>query len=131
MPIHQRWDADYQTLFVRLEQPSSEREFLTWAQGLLHDESVPSGPRQEFIDLTEVSASIIDSDSLRQLAQAFSKGDVTKESRIAIVASEDVVFGLGRMYQAFRGEETVQLEVFRDAADARAWLGVPENVPGA
>ena len=48
-------------------------------------------------------------------------------SRLAIVAPTDLVFGLGRMYEAYRSlddRSTKQVGVFRSLPDACVFLGV-------
>jgi hypothetical protein len=131
MPIHQRWEPEHNTLFVRFEQPVSAEAFLAWARALNEDRTLPAG-RRELIDLSAVEASDIPGESLRELADAFRSQDRTQgETRIALLVSRDVVFGLGRMYQAYRGEDAVDLEVFRDGLEARRWLDLPDEVPGA
>jgi hypothetical protein len=50
-------------------------------------------------------------------------------ARAAIVAAEDVQFGMARMFQS-KAEDTVnpQVQVFRDMAAARIWIGLaPES----
>jgi hypothetical protein len=42
--------------------------------------------------------------------------------RVAIVATEDLVFGLGRMYELLAGDMKVKTAVFRDSELARQWL---------
>jgi hypothetical protein len=131
MPIHQRWDPGCETLFVRLEPPVSAEAFLEWARALNEDSSLPAG-RRELIDLSDVEGSDIAGESLRELADAFRSQDRTHgQTRIALLVSRDIVFGLGRMYQAYRGENGVDLEVFRDGSEARRWLDLPDDVPGA
>jgi len=131
MPIHQRWDAEHCTLFVRFEQPVDADAFLEWAKAFNDDTSLPGG-RCEFIDLSAVETSDIKAESLRDLADAFRGSDHTRgQTRVAVLVSRDVVFGLGRMYQAYRGEDSVDLEVFRDGLDARRWLDLPDDVAGA
>ena len=131
MSIHQRWDAEHATLFVRFEPPLSADAFLAWAQALNDDATLPDG-RREFIDLSAVETSDITGERLRELADAFRGQDRTQgQTRIAVLVSRDVVFGLGRMYQAYRGEGAVDLEVFRDALQARRWLDLPDDVAGA
>jgi hypothetical protein len=39
-----------------------------------------------------------------------------------------VVFGLSRMYQAFRSDSPAEIGVFRELHEARAWLGLPPDV---
>ena len=47
--------------------------------------------------------------------------------RVAIVAPSDAVFGMARMYEAFRSESPEQVQVFRDLPSAEAWLAQPSR----
>jgi len=50
--------------------------------------------------------------------------------RFAIVAPQNLTFGLGRMYQAYRelsGRGTKQVAVFRSMAEALRWLAQPTS----
>jgi len=132
MPIQQRWDPEHDTLFVRFEPPLSAEVFLAWARALNEDETLPASRRQ-LIDLSAVEETDIKGESLRELADAFRDQDRSRggQTRIALLVSRDVVFGLGRMYQAYRGEDAVDLEVFRDGLEAHRWLDLPDDAPGA
>jgi hypothetical protein len=44
-------------------------------------------------------------------------------SRVAVVVSRDLDFGLTRMFSAFAEEISVEYHAFRDEASALAWLG--------
>ena len=49
----------------------------------------------------------------------------TKPTKLAIVAADDLLFGLGRMYQAYREMKpgsNKEVAVFRSMPDALAWL---------
>jgi hypothetical protein len=49
-----------------------------------------------------------------------------KPTKLAIVARDDLLFGLGRMYQAYREMKpgsNKEVAVFRSMPDALAWLG--------
>jgi len=49
-----------------------------------------------------------------------------KPTKLAIVAADDLLFGLGRMYQAYREmkpESKKEVAVFRSMPEALAWLG--------
>ena len=50
--------------------------------------------------------------------------DLFADSRWAIVADTDVVFGMSRMYESLRAEARYELKVFREMDLAREWLGV-------
>ena len=49
----------------------------------------------------------------------------TNESiKIAVFCKEDLVFGLGRMYEVLLGEDNYDVMIFRSRDDAIEWLGV-------
>ena len=43
-------------------------------------------------------------------------------SRVAMLVSEDLSFGVSRIYEAFRYNDLTRINVFRDKAQAIAWL---------
>ena len=62
---------------------------------------------------------------LRELAGTSASMDAATSSRFAIVAPDDLAFGLGRMYAAYRGVDprsTKEVHVFRTMEEAVAWL---------
>jgi hypothetical protein len=81
----------------------------------------------ELFDATEVEEIIdITTEGLRQLASLASTMEASeKPSRLAIIANNDLHFGLGRMYEAFRHYATIsgkEVFVFRSATEAEKWL---------
>jgi hypothetical protein len=42
--------------------------------------------------------------------------------KVAIVATEDLAFGMSRMYEIFSSDLNVETQVFRDLEPARQWL---------
>ena len=52
----------------------------------------------------------------------YAKTKFSPPSRVAIVASEDLAFGLSRMYEAFRAQQNVDIEIFRTEEDAHKWF---------
>jgi len=125
MPIRHRYDPGMRTLFVTAEGEIGDDEFLAWGQQVAADEAIPAG-RLELIDLRRLELPDVSSETLRRVADAFRQRDRTQfETKIAVVASSDLAFGLSRMYQAYRSDAPIALEVFRDMDAARAWLGLP------
>ena len=61
------------------------------------------------------------STQIQELAD-YAKTKFSPPSRVAIVATEDLAFGLSRMYEAFRAQEMVDIEIFRNEQDAHNWL---------
>ena len=50
------------------------------------------------------------------------------KGKTAIVATEDLAFGLSRMYEVLAGEQPVETRAFRDSEEALQWIlgGEPE-----
>jgi hypothetical protein len=68
------------------------------------------------VDDVEVSNAV-----LRALAESKS---FSAESKRAVVAPRDVVYGMARMFQMLHEEAPEAFRVFRSPAEARAWLGL-------
>ncbi len=49
------------------------------------------------------------------------------DSRLAIVATRDEFFGLGRMYEMLRDESSMEVRVFRQLDEAERWLELPKG----
>lgn len=83
---------------------------------------VPEGTLELIDTRLAIEAELTTSD-LRYLADRDRKRP-TRISKVAIVAIADVGFGLARMYQSLSDGQETEVSVFRDEAEARAWLGV-------
>ena len=129
MPIVHRIDHDH-------------RIVLTRAYGVLTDEdvfsfqhTVWSSPHvagyHELGEMTYVTDIAIPSiHRVRDLAMTAAEMDPTDtKAKFAIVAPEDLGFGLGRMFQAYREMEKAsrkEVGVFRTLEEAFEWLGIGE-----
>jgi hypothetical protein len=51
-------------------------------------------------------------------------------SRWAVIAPEDVVYGMSRMFEIRTAESPWQFRVFRTEQEARDWLELPPDPPG-
>ena len=74
-------------------------------------------------DLREADLSPLDSEDLRQIA-AFSsalRGE-RGNARVAAVSSEDLSFGITRMYEVVGEVAHLQFKAFRDFDQAVAWV---------
>jgi hypothetical protein len=81
----------------------------------------------ELVDMTGVEGFLEPTrDSLRGIADLAARMDTPgTTTRLAIVAPQDLAFGLGRMYEAYRGlheRSTKQVAVFRSLEEAVRWL---------
>jgi hypothetical protein len=124
MPISHRYDPELRTLFVELTGEVTANELVDAARKLSSDESVPPG-HNELVDLSGIAQTDVTGATLRHVASLYASTDRRpEESRVAIYAPGDLYFGLSRMYGAFRDPSPVQIQIFRELAEARAWLGL-------
>lgn len=126
MPIAWKIDPDHKVVLVRAEGAVGDADLLDLARRLAADPRVRSGVH-ELVDVRDADLSAVSSEALREMAATFAAHDTGPTgARIAVVAWRDAAYGLSRMYQAYRGDEIpAELSVFRDMAEARAWLGLP------
>ena len=87
----------------------------------------------ELIDVTRVTQiALPNAGRVRDLAGlAAGMDDQASHSRLAIVASTDIAFGLGRMFQLHReleSQSTKEVGVFRTMAEALAFLRINHSV---
>jgi hypothetical protein len=61
------------------------------------------------------------SSQLQKLAE-YAKTKFSPPSKVALVATKDLSFGISRIYEAFRKQEGLEIEVFRSGQDALNWL---------
>ena len=66
------------------------------------------------------------SSQIEQLAK-YGKAKFSIPSKVAIVAPEDLAFGLMRIYEVHREEDQAEIKVFRSEQDAWGWLKNPDQ----
>ena len=87
----------------------------------------------ELIDMTQVTHFAVPSgDRVRELAALAARMDDTgSKTLLAVVASADVAFGLGRMFQSYRQldrRSNKEVGIFRTMAEALAFLQIDHPV---
>jgi hypothetical protein len=130
MPIVHRVDRALGVVFATATGVLTDDDLFEFAQKTANDPEFRSG-LHELIDLRAADATLVTTRGLRRVAEIFGAFDGgPSHARIAFVAPADVVFGLSRMYQAFRADSPAEIGVFRELPEARAWLGLPADVEG-
>jgi len=86
----------------------------------------------ELLDLSAVEQiDLTSTDSIEEFARLAVSMDIpATATRFAIVAPTDLMFGLGRMYEAYRNrneQSTKQARVFRSRSEALAWLAASSS----
>jgi hypothetical protein len=58
---------------------------------------------------------------LKELA-AYGKSKFSIPSRVAVIASNDLAYGVARVYDVYREDAFLEQQIFRTEQEARAWL---------
>jgi hypothetical protein len=103
--------------------PAYERLFATegWKPGF-----------NEIADVREADMAGVTSKGMRQLAmmvESYLRGRC-EGFKTAVVAHEDLPFGMARIYAALSDQSPESVRVFRDLKAALEWIGVDESVMG-
>ena len=72
-------------------------------------------------DLREMIVSVTP-DELELLARSALIRDTRKDARVAIVAEEGLTFRLSKMFEIYRGSDSVGVRAFKDEQAAVEWL---------
>ena len=120
MPATYEIDRQKRLITSRLWGPVTDREVFEHNEKLRRDPQFDT-TYQQLVDLTEVTEVVVTTGMINQtsLDQFFAPG-----TRRAMVAVDDAVYGMARMF-ALRAESVGQtIEIFRDSQKARDWLGI-------
>jgi hypothetical protein len=122
---------------IKYQIDHEQRLVLARARGILTEDDITDYQREawsrddvvgydELLDLTEVEqVKLTSTDSIEEFARLAISMDVQTTTRFAIVADQDLLFGLGRMYETYRNldrQSTKQAGVFRSREEALTWL---------
>ena len=129
MPIEYAIDQDRRLVIARLRGTLTDEEVFGYQREVWSRAEVAGF--DELIDATDCDKFEVPSgDRILQLADLSASMDAAAPSKLAIVAPRDLAFGLGRMYESYRGvsdKSTKEVSVFRSMSDASKWLG--KSVP--
>ena len=124
MPIKFSIDRENQVLRSIFVGEISDSDQLQAYKALFAGEDwVPGYP--EIVDLTRADMSKTTSHGLKEVsiicAKAFSRHGITF-CPTAVVAPEDLQFGIARMYSGLTGESPESVKVFRNELEALDWI---------
>ncbi len=124
MPITYRIDDRQGLVVTTINGTILEAELRAHAAAVAADTNAQACTRA-IVDISERVEVSVDSKVVAELGMA--SGEVTRITgrRVAVVAPADMAYGLARVFQGFRsGSNGSELQVFRNRAEAEAWLGV-------
>jgi hypothetical protein len=127
MPIEYRVDHERQLVVARAVGVLTHEEMLDYQRTVFSD--ARAAMYNELVDMTQVQHIDVKSSSgVKEVAMISAAMDVPgAERRFAIVASDDLAFGLGRMYEAYREmqpQSRKRVGVFRTMREAMDFLEI-------
>jgi hypothetical protein len=127
MPITHKIDHEQRLVSATPHGVLTDREIFAYQMEVWSGSEVLG--YSELIDMSAVvEIEFVSANRVFELAKLSESMDPpAAPSKLAIVATADVHFGLARMYEAYRGsgkEGTKTPRVFRNRAEALQWLGV-------
>jgi hypothetical protein len=125
MPISYTIDAERNLVLTVASGTLSDDEVMTHKWALHDDPGVGPGMKElsdvrgvERLEVTEVGVR-----AMAKIDRAVTAG--VGEHMLAIVATEDIIFGMARMYEMLTAEDALSVQVFRDIDEATRWLLEP------
>ena len=120
MPASYRIDTEQKMISSTATGVVTDQDLRGHQKSLLADPAFDPGFSQIW-DFQGVEEALVSNDTLKELAAARS---FSSQSRRAVVAPRDVVFGMARMFEMLHQEAPEAFRVFRTAEEARSWLAL-------
>jgi len=121
MPITYRYDDTANRLVTRCEGAVTYQEVVEHFRQLGRDRRIK--PHCDVVLDLSFQARLATAEQLDRIAEIIADMiEITPLGRCAVVAPEDVVYGLGRMFQGFTWPLFTGMKVFRSNTEALAWL---------
>ncbi len=121
MPVSYRIDPAQKVVYTAFEGEVTDQEFVRHARKLGSDPEI-DGSFVELIRADTSSMVGVTGSGLREIADALKVSTAVR--KIGIVASREVEFGLARMVESLAHGSPIEIQVFRELADASSWLGI-------
>jgi hypothetical protein len=116
--FHRTLDTHVRVVSFELVGEIDDDELRRLHDQLDHDPEVMSG-FSIVIDLRPATGPTVSSDSVATLANQ--PVPFNSDARLAVIAAEDLGFGLARLYEMQRGAQSGRVKVFRDPDAAKRW----------
>jgi len=121
VPVTYRYDEFANRLMTRCQGAVTQAEVMEHFRQLGRDSRLRPNC-DVLLDLT-FQARLPTADQLNEIAAVMEDmHDLVSFGHCAIIAPEDLAYGLGRMFQGFAWPMFTGMRVFRNSVDAVAWL---------
>ena len=121
MPVNFQYDKEKNILYCYCKGPATVEEFKSVMTTIISSTEYPPDLNTLW-DVKGVDFSTVDKKFEEQLIFAREHFPERGASKIAIIAPDDLRYGMLRMYQALSGGLPQEVQVFRDNADGEKWL---------
>jgi hypothetical protein len=121
MAVSYRIDPDRKVVYTTFAGAVTDQEIVRHARKIGSDPNI-DGSFVELIQVDTSSMEGVSASGAREVSDALSGSTAIR--KIGIVASRNEEFGLARMVELLAGESPIEIEVFREEAAARVWLGI-------
>ncbi len=127
MPVTYRVDRERSLALTTAEATLTPADLQGYVRAVLADPDVRPG-FNELVDLTHVASLELSTADIASVVGAIEEfGQKVKETRTALVTSDRNAEEISRLYDLFRTRMPGTMRLFRDLAEARAWLGVADD----
>jgi len=125
MPVEYQIDHEQRLVQVKAYGVVTVQDFIAYQREVWSRKDIVG--YNELIDASQVQKALdFNGPHLQEVAVLASSMDLTKEiTKLAIIASDNFSYGLGRMYETYRGLQegnTKQVAIFRSKEEALAWI---------
>lgn len=129
MPILHTINQELGIVLSSIVGAISDSDLLSSYEELYENERWQPG-FHEVVDLRDAQMERVTSEGLQQLSSLVSRYTNVKTEgfKTAIIAPEDLPFGLARVYEAVSKETPESVMVFRDLNNAFEWLGLENTL---
>jgi len=129
MPIKQSMLPDHNLVILKHEGSIPDEEFLDFYKKFFMSNDVDLSMNL-LVDLREADSTPRSQEALHQFAEFIgsSLSGIQTRIKVAVIAPDDLSFGLARMYEAYSDIVPWDFVVFRVLDAALAWLGLPEDL---
>ena len=122
MSIHLSYIDNNKGIYVSLEGEVTLNDFISAASDAYSEEHIQD-QKYQIIDFTNCSSFNLSTNDMLEIAKIDKKASIKNPSiRIAIIAPNDLTFGMSRVYEAYADDTGFDIKVFRNSNDAKLWI---------
>ncbi len=129
MPIIYRIFPDRKLAYIRAWGEVTAEEIVTEGARMFAEPEWENG-FNILCDYREISEFDLDREDVEEIVASDKRNEpLLDESRCAVVATDNLVFGISRMWEILSHDTRLTNMVFRDMDEAMAWLGLESDFP--